>query len=602
MKEQKISFLEHGRIKLEGLPDFYVHFVENFHLQERSLWVKFVNVFRQKADTADNGWRGEYWGKMMRGACLCYQYTQNEKLYEILRETVEDLLTVQEKNGRFSSYAIDSEFQGWDIWARKYVATGLFHFIDICPDGELNARIMKALYRHFDYILKKIGKTQGQKEITQTSNAWGATNSCTILEPTLEMYKRTGDKRYFDFAEYILSTGGSANGDLIKAATENKIAPCEYPVKKAYEVMSFFEGVLAYYELTKNVYYFKAVENFVEAVQKTEITIIGCAGMLGECFNYAVEKQTEEVEEPTQETCVTVTWMRLLARLYALTGDIKYIERSERSALNALYGSVNVYKQESYSKSVGGICGVLPFDSYSPVFEGQRNRGVGGLKELADGSYYGCCACIGAVAVALVPLTSVMRKGTEYYVNTYFTGRVDAEENFVFTMSGDYLSDGHWMLTIDKTDGKNKKIALRIPPWCKSFTAKHEGNGLKNGEGYYVVEREWAVGDTIELTLDMPLQRVDLNGYTAFTYGPLTLCRDNSKENCGDKVSEVAVDFSKDFAVIKQTTREGEMLRLQLKTEQGSILLTDYASCGKMWKNAENRISVWLKSKALTNI
>ena len=177
MKEQKISFLESGRIKLEGLPDFYVHFVENFHLQERSLWVKFVNVFRQKADTLDDGWRGEYWGKMMRGACLCYQYTQNEKLYEILKETVEDLLTAQEENGRFSSYDIDSEFQGWDIWARKYVATGLFHFIDICSDGELNTRIMKALYGHFDYIIEKIGDKEGQKEITKTSNAWGATNS-----------------------------------------------------------------------------------------------------------------------------------------------------------------------------------------------------------------------------------------------------------------------------------------------------------------------------------------------------------------------------------------------------------------------------------------
>ena len=70
--------------------------------------------------------------------------------------------------------------------------------------------------------------------------------------------------------------------------------------------MSFFEGVLAYYELTKNEYYLQAVYNFVDAVQKTEITVIGCAGMFGECFNCAVEKQTEEVhrqqwEEPNDK-------------------------------------------------------------------------------------------------------------------------------------------------------------------------------------------------------------------------------------------------------------------------------------------------------------
>ena len=62
MEEQKISFLESGKIRLEGLPDFYVHFVEDFHLQDRSIWKKFVNVFKMKTDTADNGWRGEFWG------------------------------------------------------------------------------------------------------------------------------------------------------------------------------------------------------------------------------------------------------------------------------------------------------------------------------------------------------------------------------------------------------------------------------------------------------------------------------------------------------------------------------------------------------------
>ena len=39
-----------------------------------------------------------------------------------------------------------------------------------------------------------------------------------------------------------------------------------------------------------------------------------------------------------QETCVTVTWMRLLTRLYLLSGEEKYIDRIERSGFNALYG------------------------------------------------------------------------------------------------------------------------------------------------------------------------------------------------------------------------------------------------------------------------
>ena len=60
----------------------------------------------------------------------------------------------------------------------------------------------------------------------------------------------TGEKRYLDFAAYILSTGGCRDGDLIELAFHDKKLPHEYPVVKAYEMISFFEGVLAYYETT----------------------------------------------------------------------------------------------------------------------------------------------------------------------------------------------------------------------------------------------------------------------------------------------------------------------------------------------------------------
>ena len=39
-------------------------------------------------DDENLGWRGEYWGKMMRGACITYKYTQSSKLYGILENTV----------------------------------------------------------------------------------------------------------------------------------------------------------------------------------------------------------------------------------------------------------------------------------------------------------------------------------------------------------------------------------------------------------------------------------------------------------------------------------------------------------------------------------
>ena len=58
-----------GIIERKGYIERLLQFVKAEQLTDRSLWKLFVDQYREKADT-DNGWRGEYWGKTMRGAVL----------------------------------------------------------------------------------------------------------------------------------------------------------------------------------------------------------------------------------------------------------------------------------------------------------------------------------------------------------------------------------------------------------------------------------------------------------------------------------------------------------------------------------------------------
>ena len=68
-----------------------VSFIEEFQLLRSDLWKRFVQQFKEDSDY-DAGWRCEYWGRMMRGACFVYSYSHNPKLYEVLTATVKDLL------------------------------------------------------------------------------------------------------------------------------------------------------------------------------------------------------------------------------------------------------------------------------------------------------------------------------------------------------------------------------------------------------------------------------------------------------------------------------------------------------------------------------
>ena len=405
----KFSLPAPGAIQPEPREQAYLDWITKHQLSDENLWRHFVDAFRTKADTADRGWRGEYWGKMMRGACLVYRCTNDESLYAVLERAVLALLDAAEDDGRLSTYDRAAECSGWDLWCRKYVLTGMLHFCDICKDAALVETILDAMVRHLDCLLAVVGPADGKKNITETSDFWLGVNSCSILEPVLDLYRRRPEPRFLAFATYIIKTGGCSGGNLIDLALENKTPPFLYPETKAYETMSFFEGVLAYYEVTGEQKYLDAVLRFAETVYATEITLIGCAGCTHEQFDHAAVRQTAYAEKAMQETCVTVTWMRLCARLFLLTGDDKYAARVEQSALNALYGSVNLFRQPHTMPRSGEIVPALPFDSYSPLYRNRRGRGVGGLKKYDDGFFYGCCAAIGAAGLAVFPLVEALR-------------------------------------------------------------------------------------------------------------------------------------------------------------------------------------------------
>ena len=60
-----------------------------------------------------------------------YSYTRNPKLYEVMAKTVNDLMDTADEYGRISTYAINHEFEAWDIWCRKYVLLGMEYFLEI---------------------------------------------------------------------------------------------------------------------------------------------------------------------------------------------------------------------------------------------------------------------------------------------------------------------------------------------------------------------------------------------------------------------------------------------------------------------------------------
>lgn len=591
--ENVSDLLSYKNIKMHGTMDDYVRFVTESQLKSRERWKKLIQPFSTREDS-DGFWRGEFFGKEMRGAALIYTYSGDEELYSVLEEAAKEVLATQDELGRISTYSVGSEFNGWDLWCRKYVTTGLQHFYRICKSEDLKKRIISALEKHIDYIISKIGdEKEGKKNITTTSSWWGCVNSCTILEPTLELYRETGEERYMTFAKYIIGTGGSSDCNFLELALENKLFPYQYPVVKAYETMSFFEGLLAYYEITGEEKYFTAVKNFIEAVQKSDITIIGCAGCTHELFDNAVVKQTEFSEQIMQETCVTVTYMRLCLRLYEQTGDCKYIDRIEISGFNSLYGSVNTEHNSIRNlldkKDVYG----MTFDSYSPLYMNTRGRGTGGYMEFAGGNSCGCCEAIGACGIALMPLVAVTRYEKGLAINYLFNGEIktkdEAGKEVTLKFASEYPASDCGKITVECETSAKLELYIRCPEYCKTRI-----NGKETEKGYRKLAGEFKRGEEIKIEYENALKVHRLNGKVAFTYGAITLAGDEEKS---DRKLELPVKVSDNPKYEELTPQKGETKRLLVTLETGEkLLLTDYASCGKKWKGEKNRITAWFNA------
>ncbi len=622
--------------KYSGFMDNAFTFVENSQLLRPELWDRFVRQFREEADD-DNGWRGEYWGKMMRGASFVYSYTKNEELYRILTQTVNDMIETANEVGRISSYRVDLEFDGWDLWSRKYVLLGMQYFLEICDDDTFKAKIVDSMCKQVDYIASKIGKAEdGKLPITSATCEWRGLNSSSLLEPIVRLYNITAEQKYFDFAEYIVEAGCTDISNIFNLAYKNEFYPYQYPVTKAYEMISCFEGLLEFYRITKDDRHKTAILNFSNRLLESEITVIGTCGCTSELFDHSVVRQANTTNHPIkQETCVTVTLMKFLYQLTLLTGDSKYVDAFENSLYNAYLGAFNTEgKVESRiaEQHPEWILEALPFDSYSPLTAGRRGYWIGGLKGMSDNHYYGCCACIGSAGIGLAPKMQLLTTKNGFALNLFINGTVASKtpsnQDVAFNLRTAYPVDGTVEITVNTAKPESFELLIRNPGWSKTTSIAVNGTPVSVSDGYTRIERVWQAGDTVTVKLDMRTEVIrpipygtqilmtDIRwGYNysvpvfdredplakhhvALRRGPIMLAQENRLGYSVDDAVDIKINDDGYVDVdLAQADTYPNILAVNVPLEDGkTMLVTDYASAGKLWSD-ESKMAVWMLTK-----
>ena len=550
-----------------------------------------VEPFRHKEE--NHLWQTEFWGKWMLSAAGAYNYNQDSELLSLMEKGVKGLLSTQMPDGYIGNYSEAAQLKQWDIWGQKYSLLGLLSWFDISG----NKSALKGAERMADHLLELVG--QGKTNIVKTGNYRGMPSS-SILEPMVYLYRHTGERRYLDFAEYIVSQWETPDGpQLISKALSGVPVSSRFPHpdvwwsyengQKAYEMMSCYDGLLELYRITGNQDYLKAVIVAVDDIIKHEINIAG-SGTAFECFYNGVKYQTRPTYH-TMETCVTMTWMKLCFNLLRLTGNPVYADQIEKSAYNALLASLK-YDGTEIAK-------------YSPL-GGVRHAG-----EEQCGMKINCCTANGPRAFVMLPAFAVMGYGDMICLNLY--GKTESDLNIgknqsvIISQESDYPVTGMDIINVDPEIPGVFTLGLRIPAWSRDTKISVNDSVIDriNPGTYKLIRRKWSKGDRVMLNLDLHGQLYIQDGQQALLRGPLVLARD-ARFNDGPLCEAAVVKADEDNVNLTPVSSKPAniwmaftcpvVLGTDLEGSGGKprpVRFCDFASAGNTW-GEDSRYAVWL--------
>ena len=334
----------------------------------------------------------------------------------------------------------------------------------------------------------------------------------------------------------------------------------------------------------------KAVVMTAEDIVKEEVNLAGGCASSEAWFHGAKKQHLPYIH--LQETCVTTTWMRFCEKLLEVTDDPKWADQIERTFYNAYLGAL---------RSDGG-----EFAAYTPL-TGNRWHGMNHCFMHTD-----CCTANGPRGFLCFLKELFTTRGDiatfNFYSSALVKGDLSGGRKIAFDMYSLYPRTDYVRI-VSHTTG-TVPVRLRIPSWSARTEVKLNGkalDGVRAGS-YFMIERDWKLGDIVEIKFDMPVVAHALDHHVAFTRGPVLLARD-SRFADGDMTepfrqgikngqtmptfTPVRTPSDDIWMAFSATLPIGSHTENPEASNPSTVFFCDYASAGNTWTRA-NFYRTWL--------
>ena len=334
----------------------------------------------------------------------------------------------------------------------------------------------------------------------------------------VKLSRITGDPRYLKLATFFVDERGRDCG----RKKFGEYAQDDIPLRDRREIaghavraMYFFTAAADVASANNDPSLIKALDTIWHDVVDRKMYITGGIGPSSHNEGFTVAYDLPN-DSAYAETCASVGMVLWNHRMTLLHADAKYADVMERCLYNNPLSGISLDGTRFFY--------VNPLGS-----KGKHHR--------VD--WFGCACCPPNIARLLPSVGGYMyaTTGNALYVNLYAQSRSAlslADNKISIAQDTRYPWDGAIKLTVTPEKPANFALNLRIPGWCKAATLKINGQAIasrQNPNGYASISRDWKAGDTIDLDLPMPVERVyaDPNvkadvGRVCLQRGPIVYC------------------------------------------------------------------------------
>lgn len=554
--------------------------------------------------------------KVIEGASYTLSVTPDPKLQAYVDSLIDKIAEAQEPDGYlYTTRSIDPqhphEWAGTARWQNEEVLShelyNLGHLYEAATanyQATGDRKLLDVALRSADLLVATFGP--GKKKIYPGHQ---------IVEMGLvKLYRVTGRQQYLDLAKFLLDSRGPG-GNSYNQADILVIDQTEaegHAVRATY----MYSGMADVAALTGDTSYLKAIDQIWQNVVDKKLYITGGIGALGEGEAFGANYQLPNMTA-YNETCAAVGNDFWNQRLFLLHGDAKYVDVFERTLYNGLISGVSLDGKTYFYPN--------PLES-----NGQHHRSP----------WFGVACCPGNITrfMPSIPGYIYAQRADSLYVNLYMSNTAEitmaSGRKINIAQETRYPWNGNIKITINPSAPANFSLKVRIPGWARGEAVpgdlyKFSDQSLTpavhlqvNGQdqstaldhGYATITRIWHKGDTVTLTLPMPVHRVIANekveadrDRVALQRGPIVYCAewaDSPDKHVRNLVLEPQQTFAAEFDANKLNGIEvlkGKALAYRFdahhqlqRSEQPFTAIPYYA-----WANrGPGQMEVWIASRA----